>query len=200
MKYKSVCLYGGAFAPPHYGHINAVRTVLDELHPSKVIVMPFYSCPHKDGEMFGSPDVRLMMCHAAFDGIDGVEVSSYEAERKGISYTADTLLHLSESAEKLLYLVGGDTFHKLGTFVRADEIFSHAEIVCVPRSNEEITGLIKKKAEYEEKFSADARIIGTNPTELSSTEIRKTIKSGGETRGLIPEKVEEIIRKERLYL
>ena len=56
-----------------------------------------------------------------------------------------------------------------------------------------------KKTEYEERFGARIHIISEDVLEISSTEIRERIDSGADLTGLLPVKVIEIIRQERLY-
>ncbi len=200
MKTERIGLFGGTFAPPHLGHVRALKMMKRRIRLDKIIVMPTAVPPHKEKKSDDTPEQRLEMCEAAFGEIDGVEVSSYEIDKGGKSYSVETLRHLTKEGRRIFMLTGGDMFRSLPTWYKAEEIFSLATIVCMPREKSEIDEILALKTEYEEKFGAKVRIIGTNPLEVSSTEIREKIKNGEDTSKILPEKVREIIDREKLYL
>ena len=43
-----IAVYGGSFNPPHLGHEQAVRSVLNCLHPDQLLIMPDRVEPHKE--------------------------------------------------------------------------------------------------------------------------------------------------------
>ena len=199
MKKERIGLFGGTFAPPHNGHVRAVKLFLRHVRLDKVIVMPTAIPPHKVKTSADTPEQRLKMCKAAFEGINKVEVSSYEIDKGGKSYTVETLEHLTKEDRTIFMLCGGDMFRSLPTWYQAEIIFSRATIVAVPRSAGELGEMKKLRDEYTEKYSAKIRIIGTNPLELSSTEIREKIEGGEDISKILPRDVIEIIKKENLY-
>ena len=116
-------LYGGTFAPPHYGHIHAVKTFLEEVSLDRVLIMPTYQPPHKAKAAGDTPEVRLEMCRAAFGDIPGAEVSDYEIRKADVSYTVQTLEHLAAPDREIYLLCGTDMFLTLDRWYRAAEIF-----------------------------------------------------------------------------
>ena len=88
-------VYGGAFNPPHLGHITAARAVFELLKLDKLLVIPTGHPPHKTlPPGTPRPEQRLEMTRLAMAqaGLgDRVEVSDMELRREGSSYTADTL-------------------------------------------------------------------------------------------------------------
>ena len=40
-------IYGGSFNPPHLGHVSAVNTVVSDLEPDRMLIMPDCIAPHK---------------------------------------------------------------------------------------------------------------------------------------------------------
>ena len=198
---KKIVLFGGTFAPPHLGHVHAVRTVLEILNPDKIIIMPTFMPPHKIKVKGDTPELRLEMCHAAFGDIDSVFVSDYEIEKGGVSYTVHTLEHLSNQYDSDIYLLcGTDMFLTLNTWFRSDEIFRLAKIVCIPRDSESADILLSKKREYENVFNAEIIIIGSDPFEVSSTEIRRMISNGEDLSAYLPSGVIDIIHREKMYI
>ena len=199
METERIGLYGGSFSPPHYGHIHAAEAAISALGLSKLIIMPFYSSPHKPDTVDGTPDERLRLCRAAFAGIDKVEVSSYEIDLGRMSYTCETLEHFAEAGRELYLVVGGDMLDKLPKWKRSETVFSLATIVCVPRTEGEYCVLSAKKDEFERKNSCSLVLLGTKPTDVSSTMIREKIRKNENVSAYLPESVTRMIEKENLY-
>ena len=44
-----IAIFGGSFEPVHAEHINIVRAAQESLAADRVIVMPAYVAPHKQG-------------------------------------------------------------------------------------------------------------------------------------------------------
>lgn len=194
-------LFGGTFAPPHLGHIHAVEAILSQTELDEVIVMPTAVPPHKQKKGDDTPELRLEMCRAAFGDMQSVTVSEYEIMRGGVSYTVNTLEHLTSCEPwRELYLVcGTDMFLTLDKWYRADEIFRLAHILCIPRDETEHTVLEERRREYEERYGAEARILDVCPMDISSTEVRGRIERGEDTTELLPPAVDLIIKREGLY-
>ena len=199
MKTERIGLFGGTFAPPHCGHVRAVKMMLSHVELDKLLIMPTAIPPHKVKAKGDTPEVRLEMCRAAFGGMDKVEVSTYETDKGGLSYTVDTLEHLSAENRTIFMLTGGDMFKSLPRWYKAERIFDLATIVCIPRYEGELDELNALADEFKKKFGANIQIIGTNPYEISSTVIRKMTQKGESLENIVPAGVEYIIKRENLY-
>ena len=75
---KRIGLYGGTFDPPHNGHVYAAGMFLEKMSLDRLFIMPANIPPHKRISVYDDPHLRLEMCKAAFENIDGVVVSDYE--------------------------------------------------------------------------------------------------------------------------
>ncbi len=199
-KIEKIGLFGGTFAPPHKGHVYALKTMLEHIELERVIVMPANIPPHKVKSSIDTPEQRFNMCSAAFGQIEKVEISDYEIKKSDVSYTVYTLRHLKNDANEIYLLCGSDMFMTVDQWYMADEIFSLANIVCVPRYSAPDFILAAKKAELEEK-GARVILIGADPFEISSTDIREAVSSENSEliRKYLPRGVAEIVRKEKLY-
>jgi nicotinate-nucleotide adenylyltransferase len=63
-------LFGGAFDPPHYGHLELVDGALRHFGLERVVVIPTGRAPHK---AIATPaEVRYRLAEAAFAGRPGV--------------------------------------------------------------------------------------------------------------------------------
>ena len=91
-----VALFGGSFNPVHNEHINIVKAAISGLNLDKVIVMPSYITPAKNGRITAPAAERYELCRLAFGGMKGVEVSDFELSQGGTSYTYLTVTHLKE--------------------------------------------------------------------------------------------------------
>jgi len=196
---ESIGLYGGTFAPPHLVHIHAVKSFLRHISVDKLYIMPTYQPPHKDKVAGDTPALRLEMCLAAFDGMPQVEVSSYEIEKKGVSYTVETLRHLTSPARHVYLLCGTDMYLTLDRWYMAKEIFSLAEIVCVSRQVGMEEQLHAQTLLYEKEYDGKCIVLQEAPLELSSTRVREAIAHGEELSPYVPPEVEKILRRENLY-
>src|SRR5260370_39010981 len=102
---------GGSSTPPDLGNLALARHARDELGLERVLLMPLHTPPHKRGGEDPGPEQRLAMVRLAVAGEPGIEASALEIERRGPSYTADTLseIHDDARAAQLTVIVGADT-------------------------------------------------------------------------------------------
>ena len=86
-------IYGGAFNPPHTGHIRAAEFAVQALNLDKLLLIPSCSSPHKPlPEGSATPEQRLLMTKL-WAG-NRMEVSDIELSRGGTSYTYETVEQL----------------------------------------------------------------------------------------------------------
>ena len=86
-------VFGGAFDPPHKGHVVLARAALQELQLDALRIIPTGNAWHKIRSL--TPAVhRLAMAQLAFSEIDKVVIDPRETQRSGASYTIDTLREL----------------------------------------------------------------------------------------------------------
>ena len=198
-KKRRIGLYGGTFSPPHLGHFHAAREFIRAAELDTLVIMPANIPPHKKVEYQIDPMMRLEMCSLAFGDLEKAEISDFEINKQGVSYTVDTLRAMSGEDRELFMLCGDDMFLTLDTWRCASEIFSLTTIVCMRRYLTPAEPLLLKRIEYEEKYNASVIFTDAPAYPASSTEIREKLKSGESLEGLLSDKVEEYIRKNNLY-
>ena len=194
-------IFGGSFNPIHNGHIQLVNTFIDNLRLDREIIIPAYVSPFKEKDNSVMPEQRLEMCRLAFEDNKKVEVSDIEIRRGGASYTYMTLAELSEKykGDEFFLITGADMFMSVHTWKHPEIIFRIATICGIPREGEDIYSL-HRQAEYLKKLGAKTEILDISVMTVSSTEIRRKIREGRSISGLVPEAVENYIRKNKLYL
>ena len=201
MRKKRIGIYGGTFAPPHKGHVKAAKHFIKCARLDELLITVTYTPPHKQVKGDADPYQRLEMARLAFGKIKKAVVSDYEIEKKGVSYTKDTLRHFKTEENELFLLVGDDMFLTLDEWKAPDEIFALCTVVCFPRDDDgQIPEKIQaKKKEYEEKFSARIMTPVYPVYEMSSTEIRDDVKNGRSIAKKVPKEVREYIDEHGLY-
>ncbi len=201
---EKIGILGGTFDPIHIGHMSLAKYALEELNLTKVILMPAYIPPHKRDAKITDELHRLNMTRLAADELSkdnpgGFEVSDFEINLKGASYTARTLTILKESYDGLVFILGADSFLSLDTWYHPEIIFDKAEIACACRDGADREILLRKAAEYNERFNGICHILHMPDTAVSSTQIRDSILKHQNTDGLICPSVLEYIKKNNLY-
>ena len=200
-------VYGGAFNPPHLGHITAARAVFELLKLDKLLMIPTGHPPHKllpPGSP--TPEQRLEMTRLAAEqtGLsDRIEVLDMEIRREGSSYTADTLSRLKElyPGDELWLLMGTDMFLTLHKWHEPERVLSLAGVAAFGRTEEDTEELFSIQRRYLYHTYPQARIFTlTIPgvVEASSTELRERL-AGGEGGGLLAPAVYGYILREGLY-
>lgn len=196
---EKIGLYGGTFAPPHYGHIHAVKTFLNAVSLDKVLIMPTFQPPHKAKAAGDTPEVRLEMCRAAFGEIPGTEVSDYEIRKADVSYTVQTLRYLTAADREIWLLCGTDMFLTLDRWYQAEEIFRLAKMVCISRTDGKNEDLQQTADRYRTRFGAECLLLDAQPLVLSSSRVREAIRAGESLAEYVPPAVEAILRRDELY-
>ncbi len=197
---ETIGLYGGTFAPPHLGHVHAAKAFLAQVPADRLIIMPTGTPPHKEKASGDTPAQRLAMCRAAFGELPKTTVSDYEIAKGNVSYTVETLRHLTKPERKIYLLCGTDMFLTLDRWYQADDIFRLAEIVCMARTDAQSEAIQQTANRYRETYGKNSLLLTGAPLELSSTEIREAIQTGRPLERYVPKAVEEIIHNEKLYL
>ncbi|MBP3376438.1 MAG: nicotinate-nucleotide adenylyltransferase [Clostridia bacterium] len=196
-----VGIYGGAFAPIHVGHVEAAKAFMSQMWLDVLFVIPTGQSPHKEMDRSATDTDRLEMCRLAFKDVEGVIVSDIEIRRGGESYSIDTLREMSDSDRRLFMLCGTDMMLTLGEWHDADEIFKLSYPVYARREDDRTLDakIIEKNTEYFEKFGKYVIKLDAPAIDISSSEIRRMIKSGEDVSQYISPEVLTYINEKGLY-
>ena len=82
-------IMGGTLDPVHNGHIQIALQARQVLGLDRVMLLPAGDPPHK-AHPTGKAH-RLNMARIAVEGVEGLYASGLEIERKGTTFTVDTL-------------------------------------------------------------------------------------------------------------
>jgi nicotinate-nucleotide adenylyltransferase len=192
-------ILGGAFNPPHTGHLVCAQEAFVQLELDRVLFVPVGQAPHR--ELAGDPgaEARLEMVELAIGDDERFAASRVELDREGPSFTSDTLRGLAEAApdDELFLILGGDQAATLATWHEPDQVLSLATVAVVERSNWSRNAIGIKVGRL--KGMERVRYLDMPLMQISSSSIRRRIAEGRPVRYLVPEKVASYIESNGLY-
>ncbi|HEX7477523.1 MAG TPA: nicotinate (nicotinamide) nucleotide adenylyltransferase [Polyangiales bacterium] len=179
---ETIAVYGGSFDPPHVAHTLVVAYVLATQPVDRVLVVP--AAEHPFGKRLSTFAHRVRMCELAMQDLRRVEISPIERELPAPSLTLHTLQALSKRhpGAQLRLVIGSDLLaetHAWHNFARIEEL---APPIIVERQGHTRSGV-------------DAPALPA----VSSTQIRKRLRSGEHVAGLLAPAVAQYALDHALY-
>lgn len=193
---RKIGIFGGAFDPPHIGHLIMARRACEQLGLDKVFFVPANIPPHKKAPV-ASAEHRVNMLRIALLPHPDFTISTCEIERGGISYTIDTVrfFHQNIFADEYFLLIGEDSALSFFTWKDSSEILNLVKVAWFPRY------IQNKKEDYYRFLDLGNFIkIEAEIIDVSSSRIRQLIKEGKSIKYLVPDGVLMYIEKNELYL
>jgi len=187
-------IFGGAFDPPHTGHLTIAGGVRDALGLDRVVFIPYAAGPHRDSPPLAAGADRLAMLKVCLEGRSGFSVDDRELCRGGLSWMVETLRELSgeHPGAELYLIVGADQVEVFSTWRDWREILELARVAVVGRPGHEPAG---GPPELRERME----LVELPPMHLSSSEVRRRVRDGLSIRHLVPEAVVGYIQEHDLY-
>jgi nicotinate-nucleotide adenylyltransferase len=194
-----VGILGGAFNPPHVGHLVCAQEALVQLELEKLVFMPVGEAPHRQIEDDPGAEARREMVELAVGDDARFAVSRAELDRPGPSYTADTLRHLHEKTpdDELFLILGGDQAAALADWHEPEAVLSLATVAVVERTNWSRNAIIIKIGRL--RGAERIRYVDMPLMQISSSAIRRRVADGRPIRYLVPDKVASYIGSKGLY-
>jgi nicotinate-nucleotide adenylyltransferase len=173
----SVMLFGGAFDPPHIGHVALLEAARERFSPDEVRVFVVAEPGHKD--VLADAPFRLRLAQAAFPDAD-VQLDDH-------AYTVDMLRDLG--VEDPLFLIGADEWRDLATWKEPDEVLRLARLGVGTRAGVEDSPNASERVTF---FHFDSPPV-------SSRDVRARVARGVPIDGLVPPAVADLIWDLGLY-
>lgn len=195
-------IFGGAFNPPHNGHVNLAKEAIRQLNLRRLLIIPTFESPHKHIKLLPF-EQRAEMCRMAFEPLNGsgncecrVEISDIEREMGGKSYTINTIRELSKRfpGERFYLLIGGDMLFSFKEWFKYESILKESTVCAVSRENDSFADMV----EFANQMGR-VKVLPTSVVEISSTEIREKIARGEDISELVPQGVAEYIAQNDLF-
>lgn len=195
---SKVGVLGGTFDPLHFGHLRAAEVARDELALDSVLFVPAANPPHKMGDRVTDAAARVAMLELALADEDGFELSRIELERDGPSYTIDTLgeLERARADAELWFITGSDAFVEIQTWKEWEALLERYAFAVHARPGVSLDDASRTVAE---PLRRRITFLQREMLNVSSTEIRRSVRDDRSIRFLVPREVESYIRRHRLY-
>ena len=181
----AIGLFGGAFDPPHDGHVALARAAKERFGVPRLVVLVSENPGHKDVDL--PADVRLELARAAFPA-DDVRLDPYPR-------TIDLLR--AERFDDPLFLVGADEFVEFPAWKEPDAVLELARIGVATRPGfdrallDAVLGSLRQPDRV--------LFFDLEPNRAASRDIRGRAAAGEPLDGLVPPEVARLIAERGLY-
>jgi nicotinate-nucleotide adenylyltransferase len=178
-------LYGGAFDPPHVGHVEVVRAAKKHFALQRLVVLVTASPGHKETHL--PAETRLALARAAFPDED-VRLDPHVR-------TIDLLR--AEPFDDPLFIIGADEFCDFLSWKEPDSVLERAQLGVATRPGyprERLDDVLEELDQPER-----VHFFEIEPHPVASRDIRGLAAAGAPLTGLVPDAVGELIRGGRLY-
>lgn len=173
-------MFGGTFDPPHIGHLVLADQVKHIVELDEVVFMVANVPWQKEGtRTITAPETRVSLATTALESADGLTVSDLELQLGGHSYTINTVEALKEQYAKngidaeIHVIVGSDAAAGLNTWHEYERLREMVEIIVVNRPGGH--GVAP---------GWRTRHIAIPPLDISSTQLRDSVRAGRSIRYL----------------
>ena len=195
-------IMGGTFNPIHYGHLFMAEHAYEQMGLDKVLFMPSNNPPHKNNSLIISNEHRSHMVELAIEGNSHFELSTMELDRKGTTYTADTLRILKDEHPNTEYyfIIGADSFFDIHKWREPENIFKLCTLLVFERN---LVDKNKMEKQYRYLSSLYPHIklefLSMPAILISSENIRQRIKDNLTIKYYVPDKVLAYVGEHKLY-
>ncbi|MCR5734637.1 MAG: nicotinate-nucleotide adenylyltransferase [Lachnospiraceae bacterium] len=199
---KKTGILGGTFNPIHKGHIAIGKSAYTEYGLDRVLFMPTGVSYLKDQSEILSPQIRAEMVSLAIEDEPGFELSTYEIEKGGNTYTCETLEYLTDMGTygDLYFITGADTLFSIDSWYRPELIMKLCHILVAVRDEHSGKEYEERTSFLKERFDAKISLLHCDKIDISSSLIRQGLKEGRDVSGMLPEKVYRYITDNSLYM
>lgn len=193
-------ILGGTFDPIHVGHLHLALSMMKERSLDRVLVVPTPLSPFKiDTPPVAPAKDRYRMAEIATASHPDISVSAVEMEQEGPCYTIDMVRALKKEYpnDTLHLLLASDVLAGLHKWKEYSALLHLAPPLVGQRVGSK-TGSLEQFGEEDRKI-IERGITTTSLLNVSSTEIRKRLQSGGYVEHWLDPEVLDYITSNRLY-
>ncbi len=188
MAVASLGILGGAFDPPHVGHVALARAAIDQLGLEQLLVLVVADPGHKRTHALAV--TRLRLAELAFEDVPGVDVALDPHPR-----TVDSLESLLP--DDAVFILGADEFADFHNWKSPERVLELVRLGIAMRP-----GVPDDRVrEAHARLPAPDRIsyFHLEPVPVSSSLVRERVSRGDPVDELVPPKVAEEIARLGVY-
>lgn len=200
---KRIGLLGGAFDPPHQGHLRLAERALAHLALDGLRLVPAAASPLKAAPRAEPAQRRALLEALVAEALPGVTLETLELDRPGPSFTVDTLEALSarEPGTAWILVMGSDQCAAFPRWKAAHRILELASLAVCPRPGFPLEIPHELQPRLRAAWSGGAGelvLLPSSEVAMGSTDLRKALSEGLRPEGL-PPAVGAFIQRETLY-
>ncbi|MFC5338140.1 nicotinate-nucleotide adenylyltransferase [Leucobacter denitrificans] len=188
---RRVGVMGGTFDPIHHGHLVAASEVAKSFDLDEVVFVPTGQ-PWQKIHVSES-EHRYLMTVIATASNPQFTVSRVDVDRKGATYTVDTLRDLRAQMPdaELFFISGADAVEQIIGWKDVEKLWDLAHFIAVSRPGHDLSlsGL----------SSDHVSLLEIPALAISSTDCRERVSRGYPVWYLVPDGVVQYIAKHGLY-
>jgi nicotinate-nucleotide adenylyltransferase len=178
-------LFGGAFDPPHLGHVAVADAARKRFGVERLVVLVSERPAHR--AVHASAQDRLVLARAAFPG-DEVRLDPYPR-------TVELLR--AERFDDPVFLVGADQFRGFLAWSEPAEVLERTRLAVATRPGyprDELDAVL-------EQLERPERVVffEIEPNAAASTDVRARAAAGEPLDGLVPTAVARLVSERGLY-
>lgn len=195
---------GGAFNPPHEGHLALAEAAHSQLGLDRVILLVTSQAPHKEIEADPGAEARLELAQALTGSESWLEASRIELDRPGPSYTYLSLEQMAEAhpGAEIWLVLGMDAAATLPDWERPDRVLELAGVAVAARPDSDLSlEDLRGRLAAIPGLASEPRLVELQmqPTGASSTAAREAIGNGADPGDMVPAAVAKVIEDRDLY-
>lgn len=194
-------ILGGTFNPIHTGHLILAENAYEFMGLDQVLFIPSGVSYLKDMNEILPAHQRLKLVELAIVSNPHFALSTIETDRKGNSYTYETLKELkAQNPDAELYFIcGADVMMSIHTWKEPATILKYASLVVAPRNDTDPDLMNRQKEALAGDFQAKVYILNTAELDISSSMIRDRLIHKKSVRYYLPDPVIAYIQEHKLY-
>ncbi|GAB3875607.1 nicotinate-nucleotide adenylyltransferase [Kibdelosporangium lantanae] len=184
---------GGTFDPVHHGHLVAASEVQARFELDEVIFVPTGEPWQKGAREVSPAEDRYLMTVIATASNPRFSVSRVDIDRKGPTYTVDTLqdLRLARPEADMFFITGADALAQILSWHDAEKLFGLAHFIGVTRPGYTL--------DDHHLPDGSVTLVEVPAMAISSTACRERVALGEPVWYLVPDGVVQYIQKRDLY-
>lgn len=182
-------ILGGAFDPPHDGHLALARGAIRHFELDRLAVLVSEHPGHKEVEL--DPHIRLRLASAAFS-----EIPEAKVELDPHPFTID-LLAGEKRFRDAVFVLGADEFAAFLSWKEPERVLEAVRVAVGTRPG--FSGEALERVLWQLPNRARVELFEIAPVAASSTEVRLRIAHGEPIDDLVPPNVATLVRELGLY-
>jgi len=183
-------ILGGTFDPPHNAHKEIANRALEQFDLEKILFIPSGISWQKNN--VSDYKSRYNMTRLLIEGNNNFEISDIENNLNKPSYTIETLKKLNYIKDNTFFILGADAASGITSWNSYKELDKYTKFLIAPRET------VSNK-HLESTFPFDFQTIEGGYLDISSTNVRKIMKTESNLENFIPYEIIKFINENDLY-